>query len=112
MPATPYKDLDGVFLIDGKFATINMVPGRSVYGEPLVKTGGKEYRIWDCYRSKPSAALKKKLKTFPLKRGMSVLYLGVASGTTATHFSDIVGKEGIIYGIDIAERVLRDLIPH
>ena len=42
---------------------------------------------------------------------MSVLYLGVASGTTASHFSDIIGDKGIIYGIDIAERVLRELIP-
>jgi len=42
---------------------------------------------------------------------MKVLYLGVASGTTCSHFSDIVGKEGIIYGIEISDRVLRELIP-
>ncbi len=42
---------------------------------------------------------------------MKVLYLGIASGTTSSHFSDIIGKEGIIYGIEISERVLRDLLP-
>jgi fibrillarin-like pre-rRNA processing protein len=112
MEIKPHQAFEGVFLVEGKFATINMIPGKAVYGEELIRAGGKEYRIWDVFRSKPAAAMKKKLKNFPLTKGMSVLYLGVASGTTVTHFSDIVGKDGIIYGIDIAERVLRDLIPH
>jgi len=107
-----YKNFDGVFSLDSKIATLNLLPGMQVYGEELIKTDGKEYRVWDFYRSKPAAALKKGLKEFPLKRGMSVLYLGAASGTTVSHFSDIVGKDGIIYGVDIAERVLRELIPH
>ena len=47
---------------------------------------------------------------FPLFKGARVLYLGIASGTTASHFSDIVGNEGIIYGIEISHRVLRDLL--
>jgi fibrillarin-like pre-rRNA processing protein len=51
------------------------------------------------------------MKIFPLKLGAKILYLGVASGTTASHFSDIIGKNGIIYGIDISERVLRQIIP-
>jgi len=107
----PYKNFEGVFLVDGKFATLNLVPGVRVYGEELIKVGKAEYRIWDFYRSKPAAALKKRLKEFPLKKGMSILYLGIASGTTASHFSDIISKEGIIYGVDIAERVLRELVP-
>lgn len=100
-----------VFLIGGKLATLNLVPGQRVYGEELIKTGGKEYRVWDYYRSKPAAAIKRGLKQFPLKRGMKVLYLGIASGTTSSHFSDIIGNDGIIYGVDIAERVLRELMP-
>jgi len=105
-------DFHGIFLVDSKLATPNLVPGEKVYGEELVKIGGKECRIWDFYRSKPAAAIKKGLKKFPIKKGMSILYLGVASGTTASHFSDIIGKEGMIYGVDISERVLRELIPH
>lgn len=107
-----HKKFEGVFLVDGKLATISLYPGASVYGEQLIKSDKKEYRIWDFYRSKPAAAIKKGLKEFPLKKGMSVLYLGAASGTTLSHFSDIVGEKGIIYGVDIAERVLRELIPH
>ncbi len=94
----------------GKFLTPNLVPGKKVYGEELVMKDGVEYRVWDYYRSKPAAALKNGLKFFPLERGMKILYLGIASGTTSSHFSDVIGSEGIIYGVDIAERVLRDLI--
>jgi fibrillarin-like pre-rRNA processing protein len=106
------KKFDGIFFVGKKLATINLVPGNKVYGEDLIQSGRKEYRTWDFYRSKPAAAIKKGIKHMPLKRSMSVLYLGAASGTTLSHFSDIVDKDGLIYGVDIAERVLRDLIPH
>lgn len=112
MKIKPQPKFDGIYKIDEKFATINLVPGERVYGEELIKEKSVEYRIWDFYRSKPAAALKRRLKKLPLKKGMKILYLGIASGTTASHFSDIIGGEGIIYGIDIAERVLRELVPH
>jgi len=112
MKIKPHKKFEGVFLVDKKLATLSLRPGTLVYGEQLIKSGKKEYRIWDFYRSKPATALKKGLEKFPLKKGMSVLYLGAASGTTVSHFSDIVGNGGIVYGVDIAERVLRELIPH
>ena len=112
MKVNPYKKFEGIFVVDGKFATINLTPGHKVYGEQLIKEKNVEYRVWDFWRSKPAAAIKNGLKEFPLKKRMKILYLGIASGTTASHFSDIVVKEGIIYGVDIAERVLRELVPH
>jgi len=112
MKAKLLRKFDGIFSIDSKFATINLVPGEKVYGEELIKNTKVEYRVWDYFRSKPAAAIKKGLEEFPIKKGMKILYLGVASGTTASHFSDIVGKDGIIYGVEIAERVLRELITH
>jgi len=112
MKIKPHKKFEGIFVLDGKLATVNLTPGQKVYGEELVKEKNIEYRIWDFWRSKPAAAIKKGLKGFPLKEGMKILYLGIASGTTASHFSDIIGREGIIYGVDIAERVLRELIAH
>lgn len=99
-----------IFLVGSKIATKNLTPGIKVYGEELIKDGKTEYRIWDIFRSKPAAAIKKGIKIFPIEKGNKILYLGIASGTTASHFSDIIGKEGIIYGIDIAERVLKDLM--
>ncbi len=106
----PQSKFEGVFWIKGKLATENLVPGKSVYEEKLVRIGSIEYRLWDPARSKPAAALYKRLNQFPLKRKFKILYLGIASGTTASHLSDIVGKEGIIYGIEISERVLREIL--
>ncbi len=110
LPKVKESKLEGIFITDGKFATKNLILGEKVYGEQFVKEENIEYRVWDFYRSKPAAALKKGLKIFPLKLGMKILYLGIASGTTASHFSDIIGSGGIIYGVDVAERVLRDLV--
>lgn len=105
------KAFEGVFTRHGEFLTINLVPGKRVYGEDLVRSQGIEYRVWDHTRSKIGAALKNGMKSFPIKPGSKILYLGVASGTTASHVSDIIGREGILYGVDISERVLRELIP-
>ena len=104
------KNFDGVFWINGKLVTENLVKWKNVYGEKLVRKDGKEYRLWDPTRSKPAAALYKGLNIFPVHRGMKILYLGIASGTTSSHFSDIVGSKGIIYGIEISERVLREIL--
>jgi fibrillarin-like pre-rRNA processing protein len=99
----------GVWRKGDKILTENLVPGSRVYGEELVKEKKTEYRVWNPHRSKPAAAIARGLKNFPLKKGMKILYLGIASGTTASHFSDIIGKEGAIYGVEISERSIRDL---
>lgn len=104
----------GVYSIreDGSdiIATLNLTPGRQVYNEKLVTINGSEYRAWTPYRSKLSAAIKNGLKTLHVNQGDLVLYLGVASGTTCSHISDIVGNTGHIWGLDFAFRSLRDFI--
>lgn len=102
---------EGIFWIDKKLATINLIPGYRSANEELIKINDKEFRIWDPFTSKPSAAIKRGLKVFPLQKSMKILYLGIASAKTASFFSDIIGSGGIIYGVDIADRVLRDAIP-
>jgi len=101
----------GVFKVNGKLATINLVPGEKVYGEELVKKENIEYRIWDFWRSKPAAAIKNGLKFLPVEKRTDILYLGISNGTTSSHFSDIIGKEGLIYGVEISERPFRELLP-
>jgi fibrillarin-like pre-rRNA processing protein len=108
---TPHKNFKNLFWVNDKLCTKNLVPGQKVYDERLIETKQGEFREWDAHRSKPAAAIYKNLHQLPLEEGMKILYLGVASGTTCSHFSDIIGKEGIIYGIEIGERSLRDLIP-
>ncbi len=93
-----------------RLATKNFATGRTVYGERLVKSKGVEYRIWDPYRSKLAAAILKGLKAVPIQPGNKVLYLGAASGTTASHVSDIVGEAGHVFCIEFASRSIRELV--
>ncbi|OIO22059.1 fibrillarin [Candidatus Micrarchaeota archaeon CG11_big_fil_rev_8_21_14_0_20_47_5] len=104
------KIFENVFLVQGKIATKNLAEGSKVYGERLVREREGEYRIWDLYRSKLAAAIRKGLKELPIKEGSRVLYLGAASGTTASHVSDIVGEKGVVFCIEFAQRSIRDLI--
>ena len=93
-----------------KLATPNLVPGNQVYNEKLVQSGGIEYRIWNPFRSKLAAAIINELKDFPFCQKSDVLYLGVSTGTTISHISDIVGQGGTIFGIEHASRVARDFL--
>ncbi|RMF54865.1 fibrillarin-like rRNA/tRNA 2'-O-methyltransferase [Candidatus Woesearchaeota archaeon] len=100
----------GVFSNNKLLYTKNLVPGQQVYGERLVRNGKYEFREWDPRRSKLAAAILKKISQMGLKEGSAVLYLGAASGTTASHVSDIVGKNGFVFAIDSSPYVLRDLV--
>lgn len=93
-----------------RLATLSQDPGTTVYGEDIVRIADREYRIWDPYRSKLAAAVLKGLSEVPIKRETSVLYLGAASGTTASHVSDIVGEKGRVYCVEFAQRSFRDLV--
>ncbi len=90
--------------------TLNLVPGKRVYGERLVNIEGKEYREWDPTKSKLSAAILKGLSVLPIPENSTVLYLGAASGTTASHVSDLVGEKGLVYGVEFAPRVAVGLV--
>lgn len=110
-----HEHFEGVFWAafeDGsrKLATLNLAQGHSVYGERLFKYQGSEYRAWDPYRSKLAAAILNGLDLVPIRHNHKVLYLGAASGTTASHVSDIVGDEGHVYCVEFAARSIRELV--
>ena len=90
--------------------TINLTPGKKVYGENLIKQDNKEFREWDAYSSKLAALILKGCPNIGLRKNDIVLYLGSASGTTVSHVSDIVGEDGFVFAVDIAPRVVRDLV--
>jgi len=133
----------GVFVARGKedaLVTLNMVPGKTVYGEKTVKVDdaeGKkvEYRVWNPFRSKLAAAIVGGVENIWMGPGSKVLYLGAASGTTVSHVSDLVGpvrslcawgcakhwwgetshsavllQEGVVYAVEFSHRSGRDLI--
>ena len=99
-----------IFEDRGRIYTINLVKGKKVYGERLFIERGIEYREWDIRRSKLGAAIKKNIKQLGFKPGNVVLYLGSASGTTVSHVSDIIGPKGLIFALEFAPRVMRDLM--
>ncbi|MDE1727222.1 MAG: fibrillarin-like rRNA/tRNA 2'-O-methyltransferase [Thaumarchaeota archaeon] len=98
--------------IDGekKLATLNLVPGNQVYKEKLVKISDEEFRAWDPFRSKLGAAIMNNLGMLPIVRKSRVLYLGVSTGTTASHVSDIVGPSGIVFCVEHTSRVAREFL--
>jgi fibrillarin-like pre-rRNA processing protein len=93
-----------------KLATENLVVGNQVYKEKLITKKRIEYRLWEPFRSKLAAAIMNGLEVFPFQNKSTVLYLGVSTGTTISHISDIVGPNGIIFGIEHASRVARDFL--
>jgi fibrillarin-like pre-rRNA processing protein len=111
----PHERFDGIYWFYSedrtlKLATLNLTPGRKVYGERLVNFKGKEYRLWDPYRSKLAASIMKGIKQFPIAPSLSVLYLGAGTGTTVSHVSDILGRKGIVYCVEFAARAMRELV--
>lgn len=90
--------------------TVNLIPGKTVYDEKLVKEDNIEFRDWNPAKSKLAAAILKGCPNIFIRKGSVVLYLGSATGTTVSHVSDIVGREGFIFALDIAPIVMRDLV--
>src|SRR3989344_993492 len=90
------------------FGTLNLNPGKKVYGERLIQHAGKEYRTWDIYRSKIAAAIEQGLQNFPFKANTKILYLGAGNGTTVSHFSDVC-DQGQIFAVEFSARAVVDL---
>jgi fibrillarin-like pre-rRNA processing protein len=100
----------GVVEFDGMLTTANLVPGVRVYDEKLVESEGVEYRFWNPNRSKLSAAILNGLENLSIKPGSKILYLGAASGTTASHASDIVGEAGVVLCVEHSKKPMEHLL--
>lgn len=90
--------------------TKSLVPGLVEFEGVLRRNNGEDFRLWDPFRSKIAAGILKGLKDLGLERGHWVLYLGASHGYTVSFVSDIIGRESIIFALDIAPRVVRDLV--
>ena len=119
---------EGIYILktgkEESLVTLNLNPGESVYGEKRVSIEEQtslpdgtntqpkkiEYRVWNIFRSKLGAAIVNGIEKIYMKPGSKVLYLGAANGTTISHVSDIIGEDGIVYGVEISKRSGRDLI--
>ncbi len=76
--------------------------GKAVYGEPVADG----WRAWNPHRSKVGAMYELGMEP-GLESGDSVLYLGAANGTTASHVADVCG---LTYAVEFAARPMHDLL--
>lgn len=113
-------------------ATKNLSKGESVYGEELITIeetkenndsesssedciiipkkfqnieNKVEYRVWDIFYSKLGALIENGIQNIFMKPGSRVLCLGAGndSFSTISHISDLVGKDGTVYAVEISE---------
>ena len=90
-----FKGVYWIHFEDGssRLATINLTPGKRVYGEQLITMNGVEYRVWNPYRSKLAAALMNGLKdVIPI----------LADARYPEQYVSIVKKVDLVY-IDVAQ---------
>lgn len=76
--------------------------GPPVYGEPT-ENG---WRRWSTQRSKVAGLLDREMAV-EIAPSSTVLYLGAASGTTASHVADVATH---VYAVEFAPRPMRDLL--
>lgn len=106
---TPHKIFE-VYGDGRRIYTKSIFPGQAPFEERTVKEGGAEYREFDPTRSKLAAMIMKGCTNTGIRKNDVMLYLGSSHGYTLSFVSDIVGEEGLIFGIDSAPRVMRDLV--
>jgi fibrillarin-like rRNA methylase len=82
----------------------------SVYGERWTESDGRPYRSFEPARSKLSAAIVKGWSGPVPTPGEAWLYLGAASGTTASHVADLVGPTGRVYALERSLRPFARLV--
>ncbi len=104
MKGTRYYGIYEVSKGRKRFLHTRSLDNKSYFGEKI-KDG---YREFDPKRSKMAAAIIKDISMLPFKKGQDILYLGAAHGYTCSFISDII-KEGNIFCLDFAQKVVRDL---
>jgi fibrillarin-like pre-rRNA processing protein len=84
--------------------------GPPVYGERWVFAGDRAFRSFEPGRSKLAAGIVRDWSGPLPKVGESWLYLGAATGTTASHVADLVGAAGRVYAVERSPRPFARLL--
>jgi len=82
----------------------------AVYGERITSVGETVLRRWDPSRSKLGAALANGWDGPVPRSGERWLYLGAATGTTASHVADLVGTTGFVFAVEKSVRPFARLL--
>ena len=106
---TPHKIFE-IYTDTRKIYTHSLLPGKIHFEERTIRHQGQEYREFDPLRSKLAAMIMKGCTNAGIRKSDVVLYLGASHGYTVSFVSYMIGKEGLLFGIDPAPRVMRDLV--
>jgi fibrillarin-like pre-rRNA processing protein len=82
----------------------------ALHGEHVIAVRGSLYRHWETARSKLAAGLARGWADPLPERSEHWLYLGAASGTTATHVADLVGPAGAVFSVEKSARPFLTLV--
>lgn len=88
--------------------TVGLPP--PVYGERWRDYDGRSFRLFEPGRSKLAAGVVKGWSGELPRPGQRWLYLGAASGTTASHVADLVGPTGRVYALERSPRPFARLL--
>ena len=81
-----------------------------VYGEGWLERDGRAYRRFEPARSKLAAGIAGGWSGPIPRLGERWLYLGAASGTTASHVADLVGRGGAVHVVEPSVRPFLQLL--
>jgi len=107
---TETSKYSGIYFLHKKnnkyILTKNLTPGKTFFSE---KTIGS-YRVFNPLHSKLAAAIMQDIKDTYIKKNDKILYLGAAHGYTISFISDIIQEKGLIYAVEFAPSVAKELI--
>ncbi|MEW6063568.1 MAG: fibrillarin-like rRNA/tRNA 2'-O-methyltransferase [Nanoarchaeota archaeon] len=103
---TKYKGIYFAWKGKRKILLTKSLDNKSYFGERLIDG----YREFIPNRSKLAASIVKGIAVIPIKERDIVLYLGAAQGQTASYISDIVGRDGFVFCVEISPRACRELL--
>lgn len=92
------------------FWTVGAAGATSVYGERFLVRPEGTLRHFEPGRSKLAAALARGFSDALPRPGERWLYLGAATGTTASHLADLVGPSGRVYAVEKSLRPFARLL--
>ncbi|MDD5132989.1 MAG: fibrillarin-like rRNA/tRNA 2'-O-methyltransferase [Candidatus Nanoarchaeia archaeon] len=108
MKSTKYTGIFEDYKRRTRYLFTKSLDGKNFFDERDTKEGNSKYIEFSVKRSKLAAAAIKNISMIPIKENQKILYLGAGHGYTPVHISDII-RNGEIFCVDIAPRVVRDL---
>ncbi len=110
MPKITQHKIFEIFQDRRKIYTKSMRKGETPFSENVIKQQGEHYREFDPRRSKLAATIMKGCTNIGIRKGDVILYLGSSHGYTPSFLSDMIGPDGLLFGLDPAPRVMRDFV--